>query len=101
MSAGGTGGGRRDELPDLSPMRIRLLFVLRVGPPMSAAQMARVLEVSPQAVSRHLHHLYEHRLITPDPSWGIRRPRKWVLSTAGEQTADALDVDRRRRGKGG
>jgi len=83
--------------PSLSPSRWRALQILGEGHPMSAAELAVRMDITEQAVSKHLDHLYRHGFVIPDPSWGLRRPRRWTLTTNGRKAMSLLKDGRERK----
>jgi DNA-binding MarR family transcriptional regulator len=80
------------DLPAISSRKWKVLLALRAEPRLSAGELASRLDISEQATSKHLDRLFRYGLTMPDPSWGLRRPRRWKLTASGVEALRLLNA---------
>ena len=77
-----------------SRTRSRVLHMVSVDGPITAAELGRHLDLTPAAVRRHLDALVEHGAVVPHEPVGVRRgrgrpARAYVVSEAGHRALEA------------
>jgi len=69
--------------PTLNETRWRIMNLIQSGAASQAMEMAEALHMSQQAITKHLRAMFQDGIVAPDPSWGLARPVRWILTERG------------------
>lgn len=91
------GDRRIDQLSDLKalahPIRMRLIYALKAGGPMTASQLGETVGESPASVSYHLRQMARHGYAEEVSDVGTDKRQRWWRAPEGGFTWEREDFD--------